>query len=171
MGSTLAGREDGGVDSGLEVGLLVLSEEDQTGSGSSKGLVAGKNTRKNRSSLKKRRLYVDVKKDSRGGGHDVTVVERRALGLTSDETRDVGHVTEQVRALLVGDRPEGLVVPVSGVGGRTAHEQPGLEQVGVRGEGLHVDQTGLVLDLVRQRLEVDRRSGHLLLGGLHVPVW
>jgi hypothetical protein len=43
VGSTLASGEDGGVDSGLEVGLLVLSEEDETSSGTSEGLVASEN--------------------------------------------------------------------------------------------------------------------------------
>lgn len=41
--STLASGEDGGVDSRLEVGLLVLSEKDETSSGTSKGLVAAGN--------------------------------------------------------------------------------------------------------------------------------
>ncbi len=40
MWSTLAGREDGLVDSLLEIGLLVLSEEDETSSRTSEGLVA-----------------------------------------------------------------------------------------------------------------------------------
>jgi hypothetical protein len=40
VGSALTSREDGLVDSLFEIGLLVLSEEDETSSGTSKGLVA-----------------------------------------------------------------------------------------------------------------------------------
>jgi hypothetical protein len=41
VGSTLASGEDGGIDTGLEVSLLVLAEEDETGTGTTEGLVAG----------------------------------------------------------------------------------------------------------------------------------
>jgi len=45
VGSTLASWEDGRVDSSLEIGLLVLSEEDQPSSRSSEGLVAEESKR------------------------------------------------------------------------------------------------------------------------------
>ena len=141
MGSTLASGEDGGVDSRLQVGLLVLSEEDQTGSGTSERLV-------------------------RRGGDDVAELEGRVLLTGSNETGDVGHVAEEVSALLVGDLSQSSVVPVSRVGGTTADEESRLVQVGVGLELLVVDDTGRGVDSVRERLEVDRRSSDLLLGGV-----
>jgi hypothetical protein len=78
----------------------------------------------------------------------------------------VGHVGQEVGTLLVGNVTETLVVPVTGVGRGTADEQAGLEQVGVAGETLVVEDTGLGYYLVRERLEVDGRSGDLLLGGV-----
>jgi hypothetical protein len=40
VGSTLTSREDGIVDALLNVGLLVLAEEDETSSGTTESLVA-----------------------------------------------------------------------------------------------------------------------------------
>lgn len=96
MGTTLACWEDGSVDPGLDIGLLVLSEEDETGSGTSEGLVGG-------------------------SGDDITVLEWRALFTGSDETGNVGHVGKEVSALSVGNLPQSSVVPISGVGGTTAN--------------------------------------------------
>lgn len=67
VGAALAGGEDGVVDARLEVGLLVLPEEDQAGSGPAERLV-------------------------RGGGDHVAVGERVVLGLAGDQARDVGHL-------------------------------------------------------------------------------
>lgn len=106
------------------------------------------------------------RQDVRGGGNNIAVLERRVLDLTGDETRDVGHVGEEVSSLLVGNASEGLVVPVPRVGGGTADDETGLEKVGVGREALVVDQTGLLNDLVGERLEVDRGRSDLLLGGL-----
>jgi hypothetical protein len=141
VGTTLAGREDGGVDPRLEVGLLVLSEEDETGTGTTEGLVGG-------------------------GGDDVAVLERRALLTGRNETRDVSHVREEVRALGVCDLSETSVVPVAGVGRTAANDETGLEEVRVGLELRVVDDTSRGVDAVRERLEVDRRSGDLLLGGV-----
>lgn len=141
VGSTLASWEDGGVDSSLDVGLLVLSEENDTGSWASEGLVGGR-------------------------GDNVTELEGRVLLASGDETGDVGHVAHEVGTLSVGNLSEPSVVPVSGVGGTTADDQSWLEQVGVGLELWVVDDTGGWVDSVRERLEVDRRSGDLLLGGV-----
>lgn len=141
MGSTLTGREDGLVDSLFHVRLLVFSEEDQTGSRTSESLVSS-------------------------GGDHVTVLERRVLFTGSDQTGDVSHVAQEVRTVGVGNLSQSLVVPVSGVGGSTTNDQSGLVQASVGSELFIVDQTGSGGDSVRERLEVDGRSGNLLLGGV-----
>ena len=173
VGSTLASGEDGRVDSSLEVGLLVLSEEDQTSSRSSEGLVAGEIEMRGDVEVRSQIPLEDGflrsrqrKGYSRGGGDDITVLEGRVLDTSGDETRDVSHVGEEVSSLLVGDGSKLLVVPVSRVGGSTTDDHSRLEEVGVGGEGSVVDKTGLSNDLVREGLEVDGRGGHLLLGGL-----
>jgi len=96
VGSTLASGEDGGVDPGLDIGFFVLSEEDETGSGTSQGLVSG-------------------------GGNDITELEWRALFTSSDKTRDVSHVRKEVSSLSIGDFPQSRVIPISGVGGSTTN--------------------------------------------------
>lgn len=141
VGTTLTSREDGSVDTSLKVRFLVLSEEDETSSGTTEGLVGS-------------------------GGHDVTVLERRVLLGSSDETRDVGHVGHEVSALAIGDLSETAIVPVTGVSGTTANEKTGLEEVGVGLELGVVNDTSLGVDSVRERLEVDGRSSDLLLGGV-----
>ena len=114
VGTSLTSGEDGLVDPLLNVGLLVLSEEDQTSSGSSQSLVGG-------------------------GGDNVTEVERRAVLTGSDETGDVGHVAHEVRTVGIGDLPQPGVVPVSGVSRGTTDEESGLVQSGVGGQLLVVD--------------------------------
>jgi hypothetical protein len=96
VGSTLASGEDSGVDPGLDVGLLVLPEEDETSSGTSESLVGG-------------------------GGNDITELERRALLTSGNETRDVSHIGKEVSSLSIGNLPQSRVVPVSGVGGTTTN--------------------------------------------------
>jgi hypothetical protein len=141
VGTTLASWEDGGVDPGLHVGLLILSEEDETGSGTPQSLVSG-------------------------GGNNVTVFEWRVLFSSSNETRNMGHVGKEVSALSVGDLPQSCIVPITGVGGTTANEQSRLVEVGIGLELGVVDDTGRGVDSVRERLEVDGRSGDLLLGSV-----
>lgn len=141
VGATLTSREDGSVDTSLKVRFLVLSEEDETSSGTTEGLVGS-------------------------GGHDVTVLERRVLLGSSDETGDVGHVGQEVSALAIGDLSETAIVPVTGVSRTTANEKTGFEEVGVGLELGVVNDTSLGVDSVRERLEVDGRSSDLLLGGV-----
>jgi hypothetical protein len=141
VGSTLASREDGSIDPGLHVRLLVLAEEDETSTGTTEGLVGG-------------------------GGDDVAELEGARLLAGGDQTRDVGHVGKEVGALGVGDLAKPSVVPVTGVSGTTADEETGLEEVGVGLELRVVDDTGGRVDSVWERLEVDGRSGNLLLGSV-----
>lgn len=141
MRTSLTSGEDGLVDPLLDIGLLVLSEEDQPGPGSTQGLV-------------------------RRRGDNVTEVERRAVLTRGDETRDVSHVAHQVGTVGIGNLPEPGIVPVSGVSRSSADDESGLVQPGVDLQLLVVDQAGLRVDTVRERLEVDRRRGDLLLGGV-----
>jgi hypothetical protein len=141
VGTSLTGGEDSLVDPLFDIRLLVLSEEDQTGPGSTQSLV--------------------------GGGSDhVTVLEGRSLFTGGNQTGDMGHVAQQVRTVGVGDLPEPGVVPVTGVGGSTTDDESGLVKTGIGLQLLVVDQTGLGVDSVREGLEVDGRSGDLLLGGV-----
>lgn len=96
VGTTLASWEDSSVDPGLDIGLLVFPEEDETGSGTPQGLVGG-------------------------GGDDITELEWRALLTGSNETRDMGHVGKEVSSLSIGDLPQSSVIPISGVGGSTTN--------------------------------------------------
>jgi hypothetical protein len=139
VGTTLACREDGSVDPRLKVGLLVLTEEDEAGTGTTEGLVCG-------------------------GGDDVAVLEGRALLAGGDKARNVGHVRKEVGALTVGNLAETGVIPVAGVGRTAANDEARLEEVGVRLELGVIEDTSRRVDAVRERLEVDRGGGNLLLG-------
>lgn len=75
--TTLASREDGSVNLGLNFRLLVLSEEDDTSSRTSQRLVSSR-------------------------GDNVTVFKGVVLLLGSNETRDVGNVGHQVGAIGLG---------------------------------------------------------------------
>jgi hypothetical protein len=77
------------------------------------------------------------------------------------EAREVGHVGEEERADLVGDRAEGGEVPEARVGGGAGddHLRPAL--TGQRADLVHVDQVGRAVDVVRDEVvvlarEVDR---------------
>jgi hypothetical protein len=160
VGSTLASGEDGVVDALrdivrqrgrkkrkgetmnlLDVGLLGLVEEDKTGTGTTKGLVGGR-------------------------ADDVAELEGVVLNLSGDESRDVGHVHHEVRAVEVGDLTHASVVEVARVRGGTADDDPGLEEDGVLLQSIVVDETSRGVDLVRERLEVDGRGRDLALGGV-----
>lgn len=132
--TTLKSREDSVVDLLLHLGVLVLAEEDETSTRTTEGLVGG-------------------------GADKVTLVERVLLNLSRDETRDVGHVHEEVGALAVGNLAQALVVPVTRVGGGTADDKAGLEEVSLLLEELVVDQAGVGVDLVGKRLVVDGGGG------------
>jgi len=149
--STLASREDGIVDALLNVRLLVLAEEDETSTGTTKCLVAVSD----RGPVQLANFQKRLLKNSRGGADDIAVLERIILNLSSDETRDVGHVHHEVRTVEVSDLAKTLVVPVSRVSGGTTDQDPGLEEESVLLKGVVVDETGSGVDLVREGLEVD----------------
>ena len=141
--ATLAGRENGVVDALLEVlcVLEILAEEDETSTGATEGLVGGR-------------------------GDDIAVLEGVVELLRRDKTTGVGDVGHKEGALTLSDRLQCLVVPVAGVGGGTADDETGLEELGLVGEVLVVDELSLGGDAVGEGLEVDGRRRHLFLGSL-----
>lgn len=102
----------------------------------------------------------------RGRGHDIGVVERRVDDSARHEAGDVRHVNHHVRADLVADGTEALVVPLTRVGGAAGDDEFRLEEHGVLFELVVVDVAGLLVEAVRKRLEVDRRGRDALLGSV-----
>lgn len=132
MGATLARREHSVVDALLEVLRFVRIplEEDEAGTGATERLV-------------------------RRGRDDVAVLEGVRELASGDETARVCDIGHEVRAVLVRDRAEGLVVPVTRVRGCTADEETGLVNLRKPGDTLVVDQLGRGVEAVRERLEVE----------------
>lgn len=143
MGAALARRENGVVHALLEVlGLVrVTLKEDETSTGAAEGLV-------------------------RRGRDNVAVLEGVRELTSSDKAAGVCNVRHEVRAMLVRDSTQRLVVPVARVRGRTADEQTRLVDLCELGHALVVDQLRLGVERVGKRLEVDRRRRHLFLSGL-----
>lgn len=147
VGTSLDGGEDSLVDTALEVltlldlGILVLAEEDQSGTGTTEGLVGG-------------------------GGDNVAVLEGRFSLLASNKTGNVGHVAHEVGAVLVSNLAEAGIVPLTGVSRGTADEDLGAEELGILLESVEIDETGGDVDLVGHGLEVDGGGRDLLLGSL-----
>lgn len=143
--TTLVAREDGEVDRLLKVveGLLAslgvnradtLSEEDHGSSRTTEGLVSG-------------------------GGDDISPLEGRRNGLSSDKTRDVSHINNQVGADGISNLAHALVVDQTAVSGGTGNEDLGAVQDSVLLELVVVDDTSLEVDTVGHGLEVGRDSG------------
>ncbi len=78
----------------------------------------------------------------------------------------MSHITHQVTAVAISNLPQASVVPVPWVGTGTADDQSGLEQAGIGGELLVVEEAGTWEDSVWEGLEVDGGGGDLLLGGV-----
>lgn len=104
--------------------------------------------------------------DSRSGGDDITVLERRVLLLRRDQPRDMRHITHQITSIRIRNLPQPPVIPIPRVRARPTDDQSGLEQPRILRELFIVDQTGLWVDSVREGLKVDGRGGDLLLGGV-----
>ena len=144
-------REDGRVDRTLEVvhnlvALLVraphaLAEEDHGTSRSTQTLVGS-------------------------GRHDVRVFERRGNNATGDQARNVCHVAEQVAADLVRNALEALVVDQSAVCTGSCDDDLRPVQHSQLFQLVVVDQTGLLVKPVWERLEVFADSADLLVGEL-----
>lgn len=142
VGATLMAGEDGEVDLVLEVveGLLAglgvdgadaLAEEDHGTTGATERLVGG-------------------------GGDNVGVLEGGGDDLGGDETRDVGHVDDEVGTDEVGNLAHALVVNETAVGRGTGDEDLGAVEDGVLLEHVIVNDAGLEVDAVGEGLEVGR---------------
>ena len=86
-----------------------------------------------------------------------------------DQPRNVGHVSEEPRAVAVGDRAHARVVVVPRIGRRARHDELGAEEGGRVFQFVVVDDAGRFVEAVGQGLEIDRRRGNALRVGL-VPV-
>jgi hypothetical protein len=139
--ATLEAGEHGEVDAAFEVELFVEAVEDHGRTRTTEGLVGG-------------------------GGDDVAVFKRVVEELGSDEAAGVGHVAEEEGPDAVGDGAKSFVVPVTGVGGSSANEDLGQEDLGLGFEGVVVDEAGLVADAVRHGFEEDGGGRDLFLRGV-----
>ena len=141
--ATLARREDGLVNALLQVVRIfrVPPEEYQTRPRAAERL------------MRRRRDHI-------------AVLERILQDLSGDEPRGVCNVRHQERAVLVSRCAEGGVVPVARVRGGAADDQTGLEETGLLGELVVVNELSGGIEAVGERLEVDRGGGDFLLGSL-----
>mmetsp|Transcript_41191 Transcript_41191/g.106299 ORF Transcript_41191/g.106299 Transcript_41191/m.106299 type:complete len:371 (+) Transcript_41191:231-1343(+) len=137
--AALQAGEDRHVDALLDVGdLLGVLEEDHACTRATQRLV-------------------------RGGRDHVAMLEGRRVLARGNQARDVRDVSHEQGSDLVGDLPELLEVHDPRVGGGTAQDHGRAEDQGRLAQLLEVDEPGLVVHLVRQRLEVDGRRRDSLL--------
>lgn len=141
--ATLASGEDGVVDARLDVlGIGVIPpEEDQPRPRTTQSLV-------------------------RGSSNDIAVFEGVLQLLRRDQTGSMRDIGQQPCAVLVTDLLKRVVLPVTRVGASAAYDETRLEEAGLGSEGVVVDELGGRVQAVREGLEVDRRCGDLLLGGV-----
>ena len=128
VGAALQTRENGGVDLGLKVAGILLVEDD-AGTRAAHRLVA------------------------RRGNH-VGILERVGGAASGDKARDVSHVHQEQGTAVVRNLAKFDVVPLAGVGGATANDHGGLEQVSLGGEGFVVNQPSDGVHTVGERLKV-----------------
>lgn len=77
------------------------------------------------------------------------MLERTRHELGSHETADVGDVRHQIGAHAVGDLPEASIVEVSRVPTGATEKHVRLEFEHGRGNCVHINQTSLLVDVVR----------------------
>ena len=97
-------------------------------------------------------------KKTYGSRDNVGVLEWRRGLAGGHQARDVRHVHQQQRAVLVRDLAVAGVVPLARVGGAAGDEHGGLEERSLRRECVVVDEAGLRMHSVRERLKVNRSS-------------
>ena len=124
--TALGSREHGGVD--LLVDGLVVAE-DQAAPGAPKGLVGG-------------------------GGHHVGIGNGRGVDTGGHQSGNVGHVHHQIGAHGVGHFPEFGEVDDAGIGGGTGHDELGFARLGNVQQLVIIDQFRLVVQAVRNYVEV-----------------
>jgi len=142
--TALVAGEDGEVDGTLEVvhdlfprleigASYTLAEEDHGATGTTQGLVGG-------------------------GCDDVGVLEGGGYDTSSDQTRDVGHVDDEVGTDLVGDLSHASIVDETAVGRGTGDEDLGSVHEGVLLQTVVVDDASLEVDSVGESLEICRHG-------------
>ena len=93
-----------------------------------------------------------------GGGDDIGVFKGRLDDTGGDETRDVGHVDNQVGTDEVGDLAHASVVDLTAVRRGTGNESLGAVEDNSLLEHIVVDDAGGLVDAVRHSLEVCRNG-------------
>ena len=78
--------------------------------------------------------------NARSGGHNVTKIEWIVELPGSDQPTGVCDVGHKEGTMLVCDRSKSTVVPVPRVRRSAANDQFGLEEAGLRSQGVVVDQ-------------------------------
>lgn len=150
--ATLVTWEDGGVDGAFKVVHLIdlclgvlasnpLAEEDQGTTRTTKTLVAG-------------------------GGNDVGILEGARKNLGSDQAGDMGHISEHVGVDLVANLTDALVVNQATVGAGAGNDDLGAVEERKLLKLLVVDESGLLIQAVRDSLKVLGDGGNLLGGRL-----
>ena len=101
-----------------------------------------------------------------GGGDDVSMLERTTMKLGGDETRNMSHVDEQVGTNLIADSAELAPVDLTRVGGGAGDDHLGAVKKSLLTERVKIEQSGDLVNVVRERLEVDGSGRDLLFGGV-----
>lgn len=94
-----------------------------------------------------------------GGGHDISVLERRWDHTSGNQTGNVSHVDDEVGTDGIGDLAHARIVDQTAVGGGTGNKALGAVELGVGLEGVIVDDASLQVNTVGEGLEVGRDSG------------
>lgn len=97
-----------------------------------------------------------------GSRHDVRVIEGGRMNSRSHETTDVSHVEHEERVDLLSDPFEALGVEVPAVGRSSRDEELGAVAHGEIFHLIVVDETSLLIQPVREALEVLGDSADLL---------
>mmetsp|Transcript_31121 Transcript_31121/g.40240 ORF Transcript_31121/g.40240 Transcript_31121/m.40240 type:complete len:246 (+) Transcript_31121:288-1025(+) len=122
MWSTLKSGEDSLVNLVFK-STLILTEEDHTGTRSTKRLVSS-------------------------GSNNITIFKWRLLLLGGNQSGNVCHVHEEEGTVGIGNFAEAFVVPVTGVGGSTADDHGWFEETGITFELIVVNVSGNLIHLV-----------------------
>mmetsp|Transcript_14876 Transcript_14876/g.22899 ORF Transcript_14876/g.22899 Transcript_14876/m.22899 type:complete len:313 (+) Transcript_14876:83-1021(+) len=122
MWSTLKSGEDSLVNLVFK-STLILTEEDHTGTRSTKGLVSS-------------------------GSNNITIFKWRLLLLGGNQSRNMCHVHEEEGTVGIGNFAEAFVVPVTGVGGSTADDHGWFEKTGITFKLIVVNVSGNLVHLV-----------------------
>ncbi|VEU40698.1 unnamed protein product [Pseudo-nitzschia multistriata] len=142
--TSLEGGEDSLVDAVFE-STFVLTEENHSSTGSTKGLVSC-------------------------GCHNIAIVERRRLLSSGDQSGNVRHVHHQKGPVGISDFSEFGVVPVTGVSRSSADDHGRFEKTCITGKLLMVNISGLGVNSVWKRFEVNRSGRDSFAGSFLLRV-